>query len=320
MDTPPLERRLLAILAADVEGYSRLMHADEEGTLATLSGHRAIVDGLIEGWRGHIRGTAGDGILAEFPSVVDAVTCAVAIQRALGPANAGLPTGRRMHLRIAINVGDVVVKDGDIFGDGVNVAARLEAFAEPGGLVVSRAVRDQVRDRVEFSFHDVGEHRVKNIARPVHVFRVGFDPDVAVELPSGPLAERDEAPAERQPPGSEAIELAFWTSVEAGGRSDDYLAYLERFPGGSFAPLALSRLSAPRRPLADREPAESQAVELAFWDTVKGSEDPAMFQAYLDKYPEGDFSSLAKLRIAALAGRPLVRGPARHPSGLIRAA
>ena len=195
METPPLERKLVAILAADVVGYSRLMHDDEERTLATLTAHRAIIDELIANGRGEIAGTAGDSVLAEFASVVDAVRCAVSIQQALAKANEPLPAESRMLFRIGINVGDVMVKDGDIFGDGVNVAARLEGIAEPGGICVTRGVRDHLRDRMEYKFEDLGEHSVKNIARPVRVFRVRFDPNGTTEL----------APSEPAPPSAEAL-------------------------------------------------------------------------------------------------------------------
>jgi len=146
MEAPELERRLAAILAADVEGYSRLMHADEEATMATLSARRMVIDDLISEHRGRIANTAGDSVLAEFASVLDAVSCAVEIQKALVQANedeARLP----MRLRIGINVGDVMVKDGDIFGDGVNVAARLEGLVKGGEICVSRGVRDHLRHR-----------------------------------------------------------------------------------------------------------------------------------------------------------------------------
>src|SRR3954470_7886000 len=151
------ERKLAAIMAADVVEYSRLMHENEEAALATLSGHRAIIDDLIAVWRGKLTGSAGDSVLAEFASVIDAVNCGVAIQQAIAVANSALVTGRRMELRIGINVGDIMVQDGDVFGDGVNVAARLESLAQPGGICVTRAVRYHVRDRVEYEFDDLGE-------------------------------------------------------------------------------------------------------------------------------------------------------------------
>ena len=138
MEAPSLTRRLVAILAADVEGYSRLMSLDEEAALATLSAHRAAVDELIVAFRGRIANTAGDSVLAEFASVVDTVRCAVRIQKTIEDLNATLPEEQRMSFRIGINVGDVIAKDGDIFGDGVNIAARLQMLADAGGICVSR--------------------------------------------------------------------------------------------------------------------------------------------------------------------------------------
>jgi adenylate cyclase len=166
-------RRLTAILAADVAGYSRLMGADEEGTHERLKAHlRELVDPKIAEHRGRIVKNTGDGFLAEFPSVVDAVRCAVQVQRGMAARVAAVPAAERIEFRVGVNIGDVMVEDHDIFGDGVNVAARLEAFAEPGGICVSRVVRDQVRDRLDFLFEDMGEQQVKNIARPVRVYRV----------------------------------------------------------------------------------------------------------------------------------------------------
>src|SRR6478609_11490631 len=172
MEAPPLERKLVAIFAADVAGYSALMEADEEQTLATLSGHRRIVDEAILRHRGRIAGTAGDSVLAEFASVLDAIHAAIEIQHSLAEANNALPEERQMQFRIGINVGDVMVKDGDIFGDGVNIAARLEGLAEPGGICVSRGVRDHIRHKVAHKFDDLGEQAVKNIAQPVRCFRL----------------------------------------------------------------------------------------------------------------------------------------------------
>jgi adenylate cyclase len=172
MEAPPLERKLVAILAADVEGYSRMMEVDEEGTLATLSAHRAITDELIAQHSGRIFGTAGDSVLAEFASVFAAVQCAIDIQRDLAVVNQPLAESRRLRFRIGINVGDVMVKDGDIFGDGVNIAARLEGLAEPGGICISRGVRDHIRHKLPHKFEDLGEQAVKNIAQPVRCFRL----------------------------------------------------------------------------------------------------------------------------------------------------
>jgi class 3 adenylate cyclase/TolB-like protein/Flp pilus assembly protein TadD len=168
-----VERRLTAILAADVAGYSRLMGADEEGTLARLKAHRReVVDPKIAEHRGRIVKTTGDGVLAEFASVVDAVRCAVEIQREMVKRDADVPSDRRIEFRIGINVGDIIIDESDIFGDGVNIAARLEALAEPGGICVSRMVRDQVRDKFDLALEDMGDQQVKNIARPVRAYRV----------------------------------------------------------------------------------------------------------------------------------------------------
>jgi class 3 adenylate cyclase len=174
------ERRLSAILAADVVGYSRLMGDDEEGTLAALKAHRkAVVDPAIANHRGRIVKTTGDGLLVEFASAVDAVRCAVDIQRSMAERNEAVPPERRIQFRMGINVGDIIGDGSDIYGDGVNVAARLEAMAEPGGIWVSQAVRDPVRDKLSFSFEDLGNVSAKNIARPVHVFRVRHDTEAA---------------------------------------------------------------------------------------------------------------------------------------------
>ncbi|HEY1299313.1 MAG TPA: adenylate/guanylate cyclase domain-containing protein [Stellaceae bacterium] len=171
-------RRLAAIIAADVVGWSRLMEADEEGTLAALKAiRRELTDPRIEEHRGRIVKTTGDGVLVEFASVVDAVRCALAVQQEMAAHNAGVPEDRRIEFRIGINLGDVILDEDDIYGDGVNLAARLEALAEPGGICVSRVVRDQVRDKLDIAFEDLGEQQVKNIARPVHVY--GVKPDRA---------------------------------------------------------------------------------------------------------------------------------------------
>jgi TolB-like protein/class 3 adenylate cyclase/Tfp pilus assembly protein PilF len=166
-------RRLAAILAADVAGYSRLMGSDEEGTLAALKSHRKeLIDPLIAQHQGRIVKTTGDGLLIEFASVVDAVRCAVVMQQGMADRNANIDESQRILFRVGINVGDVIVEDGDIFGDGVNVAARLEALARPGEICVSATVREHVGEKLPLGFTDLGEHSVKNIARSVHVYRI----------------------------------------------------------------------------------------------------------------------------------------------------
>jgi adenylate cyclase len=183
---PPV-RRLTAILAADVAGYSRLMGADEEGTHERLRAHlQELVNPKIAEHRGRIVKNTGDGLLADFPSVVDAVRCAVEVQREMAGREPEMPEERRIRFRIGVNLGDVIAEEHDIFGDGVNVAARLEALAEPGGICVSRVVRDQVRDRLDYTFEDMGEQQVKNIARPVRVY--ALRPETIAELPVAPIA------------------------------------------------------------------------------------------------------------------------------------
>jgi len=179
-------RRLAAILAADVAGYSRLMGADEEGTLERLKAlRRELLDPKIAEHKGRIIKTTGDGMLVEFASVVDAVRCAVEVQQAMPERNTGVGADNRIELRIGINLGDVIVEGDDLYGDGVNIAARLEALADAGGVLVSNTVHDHVRDQLPFVFEDLGEQQVKNIARPVHVWRVrlGIKPAVSASVP-----------------------------------------------------------------------------------------------------------------------------------------
>jgi len=181
-----VERRLAAILAVDVAGYSRLMGEDEEGTLAALRAvRRELGDPKITEHRGRIVKTTGDGLLAEFASVVDAVRCAIELQREMIARNAATPAERRIEFRMGINVGDIIIEDGDIFGDGVNIAARLEALAEPGGICLSAAAHEQVRDRLHIAFDDLGEQQVKNITRPVRTYRVALGASSRAAVPAG---------------------------------------------------------------------------------------------------------------------------------------
>jgi adenylate cyclase len=182
-----VERRLAAIMAADVAGYSRLMGVDEEDTLRRLNAHRGqLVDPKVIEHGGRIVKTTGDGLLVEFPSVVNAVRCAAEIQRAMVDRNSEMTEDRRITFRVGINLGDIIVEDDDIFGDGVNIAARLEALAEPGGICISGTVHDHIGDRLPYTFEDMGEQRVKNIARPVRAF--AMSPTVAAA--TAPVAVR----------------------------------------------------------------------------------------------------------------------------------
>jgi adenylate cyclase len=185
-----VERKLAAIFAADIAGYSRLMGQDEVGTLTRLNAYRVIVDGLIAAHRGRIFNTAGDSVIADFASAVDALRCAVAIQEAIEKENASQPAGEAMRYRIGIHVGDVIVEGTNLFGDGVNIAARLEAVAEPGGICVSGTVRDQIGTKLPVGFTDLGEQQVKNIAQPIRAYQIRGAIDAAAATSALPLPDK----------------------------------------------------------------------------------------------------------------------------------
>src|SRR6516164_3675552 len=192
-DPMAVSRRLVAVFAADVEGYSRLMGADEVGTLKGLTERRAILDRFIENHGGRIANTAGDSVLAEFGSAVDAVQCAVKAQTALAEANSGIAADRRISFRIGIHVGDVMVRGGDLFGDGVNIAARLQSIAEPGGVCVSSMTYEQVRKVLPITFADLGAQHVKNIQEPIRAYQVSA-PSKTREAAPARVAEAESAP------------------------------------------------------------------------------------------------------------------------------
>src|SRR5215204_7488912 len=184
----PIERKLAAIFAADVAGYSRLMGQDEVGTLRRLAAHREIMDRLIATHRGRIANTAGDSVLAEFPSVVDAVQCAVQVQEALAEANEGVPEERRMSFRIGVHVGDVMVRGADLLGDGVNVTARLQALADPGGICLSGEAHQYSRKILPVTYEDLGHQTVWNIEEPIRAYKI-----VSVAREQSVSLERSEA-------------------------------------------------------------------------------------------------------------------------------
>ena len=233
MENAGVTRKLTVILAADVAGYSRLMAADEEGTLAALNERRQVIDELIAGHHGRIFTTAGDSVMAEFASAVEAVRCAAAIQQEIERRNADLPEPRRMHFRVGVNLGDVMVGGDNLFGDGVNVAARLESVAEPGGICVSGAVYDQIRNKVDLSFDDLGERSLKNIDYPVRVF--GLRRDRAAE--PRPLPERPAATAAGRPSALPSIAVLPFANLGgdpdhdyfADGLTEDLITELSRF-------------------------------------------------------------------------------------------
>nr|MBA3516397.1 adenylate/guanylate cyclase domain-containing protein [Hyphomicrobiales bacterium] len=191
MENDRVERKLAAILAADVVGYSRLMGADDEGTLGDLNRHRReLVDPCIAQHRGRIVKTTGDGLLAQFASVVDAVRCAVEIQSGMDRRNSGVAADKRLDFRIGVNVGDIVEQAGDIFGDGVNIAARLEGISDPGGICVSQRVKEDTFGKIDFAFEDIGEQNLKNIARPIRAYRLRPDALVTSMRPSLSLPDK----------------------------------------------------------------------------------------------------------------------------------
>jgi adenylate cyclase len=230
-------RRLAAILALDVAGYSRLMGVDEEGTHERLKAHLGqLVDPKITEHRGRTVKNTGDGLLAEFASVVDAVRCAVEVQRGMIDREPMVTDDRRIRFRIGVNLGDVIVEAHDIFGDGVNIAARLEALAEPGGICVSRMVRDQIRDKLPYPFEDRGEQSFKNIARPVRVY--GLRPEAITELPTGTVLRAPEAPRAAVAPRLSIVVLPFSNLSDdqgqqyfADGITEDLTTDLSRLAG-----------------------------------------------------------------------------------------
>src|SRR3954452_20199639 len=191
MPAEAVERRLSAILAADIAGYSRLVGLDEEGTLARLKGvRRDLIEPTIADHKGRIVKTTGDGMLVEFASVVDAVRCAVAVQRTTAAREVAQPEDRRIAFRVGVNLGDIVVDREDILGDGVNIAARLEGIAEPGGICLSASAHEQVRDKVEGEFADLGDQTLKNIARPVRAYRVLLAKPVSAPAATPPVPDK----------------------------------------------------------------------------------------------------------------------------------
>jgi adenylate cyclase len=179
MTDEDFKRKLAAILSADVEGYSRLMDDDEEATVRSLTTYRNAITDVTRQFRGRVVDSPGDNILAEFSSVVDAVNCAVEIQRELAERNAELPYNRKMEFRIGINLGDIIEEEGRIYGDGVNIAARVESLSEAGGICISGRAHDQVENKLGLEYDDLGKHQVKNIARPIQVYRVLSQPGAA---------------------------------------------------------------------------------------------------------------------------------------------
>ena len=248
-----VERRRAAILAADVAGYSRLIEADEEGTLGRLKALRVeLIDPKIAERHGRIVKTTGDGLLVEFASVVDALRCAAELQATMAESNAAVPPDRRIEFRIGINVGDIVVEDGDIFGNGLNVAARLEGLAEPGGICVSARVQEDAAGRLELAFEDMGEQALKNIARPVRVYRVRPEsphpspPPRAGEGSAGGARVGAAEPPPLPLPDKPSIAVLHFANM-SGDQEQEYLAR-RRYGGGDNRGAVADPLAVRHRP------------------------------------------------------------------------
>ena len=266
MDPSSVKRRLTCILAADALGYSKQVGQDEEGTIRVLSAHRAVIDGIITFHQGRIVSTAGDSVLAEFSSAVEAVRCAVEIQEALKTRNDSLPEHRQMHFRVGVNLGDVVVKNDDLLGDGVNVAARLETLAEPGGICISSSVYDQITGKLDLGFQDIGEQTLKNISRPIRVYRVSGAAAPVRPLPSAPPVRP--TPSARNPVpwmigavvaaviGAAVAWQSGWlrSGATEGARTTSVAA-----PAVAPPPAATAEKSAPPGAVVDANPTRTQA-------------------------------------------------------------
>jgi class 3 adenylate cyclase len=327
-------RKLTAILAADVAGYSRMMREDQHGTIDRLSVRREILDEAIARRQGRIANTAGDSVLAEFGSVVDALHCAIEVQAALAQENQRLPRERRMSLRIGVHTGEVFIRGDDLLGDGVNVAARLQSLAPPGGIYTSAVVREQVRGILSLQFEDKGQQRLKNIKQAVRVFAV------APASPGRP-ARRDRG-RWRLTAARIAAALAFCVIIGSTGwvwrLHPSWLGgWLPDSGGKDGQPVAAASAPAPRSsraapttpPPSAAKPASAQpattnsdagasdAMELALWQSTMAQGSQSGFEEYLRQYPTGHFVDIAKAKIEVLKPAPssdtVALAPARTP-------
>ena len=303
MEPSNVQRRLTCILAADAVGYSEQMGRDEEGTIRVLSAHRAVIDGIIAFHQGRIVSTAGDSVLAEFGSVVEAVRCAVEIQEALKTRNDSLTESRKMQFRVGVNLGDVVVKNDDLLGDGVNVAARLETMAEPGGICISSSVYDQITGKLDLGFQDIGNQNLKNISRPIHVYRVsGAAPPLRLQSTAPPAAlARSAAPAARSP-ARWAIGAVVALAI---GAAIAWQTGWLRFGSGDNAnkPVASAPVAAPPPPPAVEKTAAPDAVAAANTARAQAESEVQRLRSDAESMKRQAEAELARARAEAAAAK-----------------
>jgi len=333
MDEPALSRKLTAILAADVAGYSRMMRTDQSGTVARLAACRGIFDEAVALHQGRIANTAGDSVLAEFNSVVDALHCAIEIQAALTRENQTLPSERRMQFRIGVHTGDVFVRHGDLLGDGVNVAARLQSLAPPGGVYASETVREQVRGMLTLRFDDCGQHHLKNIARSVRVYAVAAAGPVRLRRP-----ER-RRPIRSVPVFGAALALilaigvagALWwlrppwlapwfPNVATESSQAPSSVPPPRQRSASAPPAAPPQIAAKAASPPASSPGGADATELAVWQSATTQGSQAALEEYLRQYPVGRFAGLARTQIQALKSVPPRSSAPASPSTTVQVA
>ena len=299
-----LKRKLTAIFSADVAGYSRLMSDDDEATVRTITLYRDMMADFIHAHSGRVLDAKGDNILAEFASVLFAVRCAVEIQKELNDRNAELPENRRMEFRIGINLGDVIEEDGTIYGDGVNIAARLESLSNPGGICISKSAFDQIESKVPFEYEYIGGQKVKNIPKPVKAYRVSLESSPARSV----IHENRFLPINWK-----------WMSLTAAVLIivGVIIGSLILIPDTALKDVGFKEhvpSESPPKPSNKTIDDKNLKIQLIFWESIKDSKDYQMFEEYLRKFPNGIFTKLAKLHIVNYSKQKMVPRASKRPT------